>query len=86
MSADLRQQVEAILPKWERWYPSLFDAAADLGLIKARVCSPDSLLLSNRHSAVQSAAEAAHREKWGGTDEPGRGSRRGRRKKRPRRK
>ena len=82
MSSDLRQQVEAILPKWERWYPSLFDAAADLGLIKARVCSPDSLLLSNRHSAVQSAAEAAHREKWGGTDEPGRQSRRRRRKKR----
>ncbi len=82
MSSDLRQQVEAILPKWERWYPSLFDAAADLGLIKARVCSPDSLLLSNRHSAVQSAAEAAHREKWGGTDEPGRQPRRRRRKKR----
>lgn len=85
MSASLREQVEAVLPKWERWYPSLFDAAADLGLIKARVCSPDSLLLSNRHASVQSAAEAAHREKWGGTEEPGRGGRRARKKKRKRR-
>jgi hypothetical protein len=86
MSASLREQVEAVLPKWERWYPSLFDAAADLGLIKARVCSPDSLLLSNRHASVQSQAEAAHREKWGGTDEPGRSARRrGRKKGRKRR-
>lgn len=85
MSASLREQVEAILPKWERWYPSLFDAAADLGLIKARVCSPDSLLLSNRHASVQSQAEAAHREKWGGTEEPGGDGRRGAGRKRRRR-
>jgi hypothetical protein len=44
----------------------LFDAAADLGLIRARVCPPGSLLLSRRHADVQREAEDAHREKWGG--------------------
>jgi len=62
----LREQVEQLLPNWERWYPSLFDAAADLGLIKAEVCDPGSLLLFNRHSRVRQQAEDAHREKWGG--------------------
>ncbi|HLT92280.1 MAG TPA: hypothetical protein VKZ85_15200 [Woeseiaceae bacterium] len=61
---NLKEQVEALLPRWERWYPSLFDAATDLGLIKPRVCDPNSLLLSNRHAGVQQSAEAAHREKW----------------------
>lgn len=64
----LREQVEQLLPSWRRWYPSLFDAATDLGLLRARVCSPDSLLLSNRHSEVRSAAEAAHRKQWGVED------------------
>ena len=63
---SLREQVEELLPSWRSWYPSLFDAAADLGLIRARVCSPDSLLLSTRHRQVQTSAEAAHREQWGG--------------------
>lgn len=57
------------MPGWKRWYPSLFEAARDLGLIRARVCAPDSLLLSNRHARVQRDAENAHREKWGGRDE-----------------
>ena len=65
---SLRQQVEAILPNWESWYPSLFHAAEDLGLIRPRVCSPSSLLLSNRHQSVQSAALHAYREKWGGNE------------------
>lgn len=65
----LREEVEKILPGWKRWYPSLFDAASDLGVIRARVCSPDSLLLSKRHAKIQSAAEAAHRHQWGGTGE-----------------
>ena len=64
---NLREQVEELLPNWERWYPSLFDAASDLGLIKAQVCDPGSLLLSNRHARVRQQAENAHREKWGGT-------------------
>lgn len=62
---NLRDKVEELLPNWERWYPSLFDAASDLGVIKARVCDPSSLLLSNRHAAVRQQAEEAHREKWG---------------------
>jgi hypothetical protein len=66
LSVNLREQVEALLPGWESWYPSLFDAAVDLGVIKAQVCSPSQLLLSRRHSAVQSAATQAHREQWGG--------------------
>ena len=68
----LREQVEQLLPNWERWYPSLFDAASDLGLIKARVCSPSSLLLSNRHAHLDQAAKRAHLEQWGGLpQEPG---------------
>ncbi len=63
---SLRDQVEQLLPNWERWYPSLFDAASDLGLIKAEVCDPNSLLLTRRHAKVRQRAEDAHREKWGG--------------------
>lgn len=81
---NLREQVEQLLPNWEGWYPSLFDAARDLGLIRARVCSPDSLLLSNRHAAVRQSAENLHREKWGGTDQPS-AARRGKSRRRPRR-
>lgn len=65
----LREEVEALLPNWESWYPSLFHAAEDLGLIRARVCSPDSLLLSNRHARVQSRARTAFRDKWGGKED-----------------
>ncbi len=63
---SLRKDVERLLPNWESWYPSLFDAAVDLGVIKAQVCSPSQLLLSRRHSAVHSQAVDAHRENWGG--------------------
>ena len=61
---SLREQLDNIMPGWERWYPSVFDAACDLGLIRARVCSPSSLLLSNRHAAVQNEALQAFRERW----------------------
>ena len=67
---SLRDNVEAILPEWERWYPSLFDAAADLGVIRARVCPPGSLLLSRRHSAIRDEAVRAFRERWNALDEP----------------
>ncbi len=63
---SLREKVEALLPEWERWYPSLFDAANDLGIIKSEVCDPGSLLLTRRHQKVRQRAEDAHREKWGG--------------------
>ena len=62
--SSLREQVERLLPNWESWYPSLFDAARDLGLIRARVCDPGTLLLSNRHAGVNSEAARAHREQW----------------------
>lgn len=61
---SLRDEVENILPNWRTWYPSLFDAAVDLGVLRARVCDPSSLLLSNRHASVRAAAEQAHREQW----------------------
>ncbi len=77
---SLRKQVEGILPGWERWYPSLFDAAYDLGLIRARICAPSSLLLSNRHSGITSAAIQAYREKWGGVEPSGRPSKQRRRR------
>lgn len=67
---SLREQVENLLPSWQSWYPSLFDAAQDLGLIRARVCSPSSLLLSNRHAVVQSEAMQAFKDRWSVEDEP----------------
>ena len=79
---NLRQRVEQLLPNWEGWYPSLFDAARDLGIIRARPCSPSSLLLSNRHAGVNSAAMQAHREQWGGEISDNNGSRR-KKKRRP---
>lgn len=62
----LKDKVEAILPNWRSWYPSLFHAAEDLGVIRAQVCDPNSLNLNNRHSAVRNQALEAHREQWGG--------------------
>lgn len=67
---SLREQVESLLPAWQSWYPSLFHAAEDLGLIRARVCAPSSLMLSNRHAAVQSEAMQAFKEQWCVEDEP----------------
>lgn len=67
---SLREQVESMLPSWQNWYPSLFDAAQDLGLIRARVCAPSSLLLSNRHAVVQSEAVQAFKEQWSVEDDP----------------
>lgn len=67
---NLRDNVEAILPEWERWYPNLFDAAADLGVIRARICPPSSLLLSRRHAAIHDEAVRAFRERWNLGDEP----------------
>lgn len=66
---SLKRKVEELLPNWERWYPSLFHAAEDLGIIRARVCDPSSLMLSNRHASVKSEALNAFREKWGGTEQ-----------------
>jgi hypothetical protein len=70
MSSQLRKQVERLLPGWESWYPSLFDAAQDLGLIKARVCPPSALVLSNRHAAIYGEAVQAFRAQWNAEDEP----------------
>jgi hypothetical protein len=61
---SLRDQLDRVMPGWERWYPSVFDAAADLGLIRARVCPPSQLLLSNRHSGINSEALQSFRERW----------------------
>ena len=67
---NLRQQLDVIMPGWDRWYGSVFDAACDLGLIRARVCAPSSLLLANRHAGVTSEAVRAFREKWAVEDDP----------------
>lgn len=80
----LREQVEELLPAWQRWYPSVFEAARDLGLIRPVVCDPSTLLLHNRHSAIRNAAANAHREQWGGTDEtPATERRRGGKRRKP---
>jgi hypothetical protein len=60
----MREQVETLLPEWRTWYPSLFDAACDLGLLRARVCDLGSLVLSQRHASIQNEALQAFREKW----------------------
>jgi hypothetical protein len=61
---NLRDEVQLLLPTWESWYPSVFDAAVDLGLLRARVCPPGSLLLSQRHASVYNEAVQAFREQW----------------------
>ena len=61
---SLRDKLDVIMPGWERWYPSVFDAAQDLGLIRARVCPPSQLMLSNRHAGIQSEAIEAFRRRW----------------------
>jgi len=66
---SLREHVESILPEWERWYPSLFDAAQDLGIIRARVCPPSSLLLSQRHAVIYGEAVQAFRARWNALEE-----------------
>lgn len=70
MSSHLRKQVEGLLPGWESWYPSLFDAAQDLGLIKARVCPPSALVLAHRHAGIYGEAVQAFREQWNAEEEP----------------
>lgn len=67
---NLREQVDSLLPSWQSWYPSLFDAAQDLGLIRARVCDPSTLMLSTRHAAVQSEAVQAFKAQWSVEDDP----------------
>lgn len=67
---SLREQVESLLPAWRSWYPSLFHAAEDLGLIRARVCAPSSLMLCHRHAALQSEALQSFKEQWSVEDEP----------------
>ena len=64
----LKDRVEALLPSWRSWSPSLFHAAEDLGIIRARICDPNTLNLSRRHASIQSQALEAHREQWGGHD------------------
>jgi hypothetical protein len=61
---SLRDQLDRVMPGWERWYPSVFDAAHDLGLIRARVCPPSQLLLSSRHAGINSEALQSFRERW----------------------
>ena len=67
---SLREEVEKLLPEWRHWYGNLFDAALDLGVIRATVCDPSTLLLSNRHRAVRADAEQLHRERWSAADNP----------------
>ena len=61
---SLRDQVDTLLPNWQSWYPSLFDAAHDLGLLRARVCDLNSLVLSQRHAGIHNEAVQAFREQW----------------------
>ena len=68
---SLRDEVDALLPGWESWYPSVFDAAVDLGLLRARVCSPGSLMLSQRHASIYNEAVQAFREQWSAVEPEG---------------
>lgn len=62
--SSLRERVEGLLPDWQTWYANLFDAACDLGLLRARVCDLSTLVLSRRHASVQNEAVQAFREQW----------------------
>ncbi|MGC3979771.1 MAG: hypothetical protein QM808_00745 [Steroidobacteraceae bacterium] len=61
---SLRDQVDELLPGWQSWYPSLFDAAQDLGILRARVCDLSSLVLSHRHASIYNEAVQAFRNQW----------------------
>jgi len=61
---SLRDQVDELLPNWQSWYPSLFDAAHDLGILRARVCDLSSLVLSKRHAHIYNEAVQSFREQW----------------------
>lgn len=63
-SSSLRERVERLLPEWQAWYANLFDAACDLGILRARVCDLSTLVLSRRHASVQNEALQAFRERW----------------------
>ena len=41
-----------------------------LGVIRARVCAPSSLLLSRRHAVIYGEAVQAFRERWNALEEP----------------
>jgi hypothetical protein len=66
---SLRDQVESLLPNWQSWYPTVFDAAVDLGILRARVCPPGSLLLSQRHASIYNEAVQAFREQWSAVEQ-----------------
>lgn len=68
---NLRDQVESLLPNWQSWYPTVFDAAVDLGILRARVCPPGSLLLSQRHASIYNEAVQAFREQWSAAEPEG---------------
>jgi len=61
---NLRDQVEELLPGWQSWYPSLLEAACELGILRARVCDLSSLVLSRRHASIYNEAVQAFREQW----------------------
>ncbi len=63
-SRSLRDRVDELLPEWQSWYPSLFDAAQDLGLLRAQVCDLSSLMLSHRHASIYNEAVQAFRNQW----------------------
>ena len=63
-SRSLRDRVDELLPDWQSWYPSLFDAAQDLGLLRAQVCDLSSLMLSHRHASIYQEAVQAFRNQW----------------------
>jgi hypothetical protein len=66
---NLRDQVESLLPNWQSWYPTVFDAAVDLGILRARVCPPGQLLLSQRHASIYNEAVQAFREQWSAAEQ-----------------
>ena len=66
MYITLKERVEKILPKWKSRYANPFDAATDLGLLKATVSDPDSLNLNKRHSRIRQQAKSLERELLGG--------------------
>jgi hypothetical protein len=61
---NLKEQVEKLLPNWQNWYATVFEAAVDLGLVKESHTKESDLDLRKRHKSIRREAENQFRKKW----------------------
>lgn len=70
---NLKEEVEKLLPNWQNWYGTVFEAAVDLGLVKESRAKESDLDLRKRHKNIRRDAEQQFRKKWniGNDDDDG---------------